>query len=115
VAGENRLPTVRRRPTHGMATFSAIIFGPLLKRGSSSPGGPFGRLGSAWASVRGHKHGLRAALEAAVWDAEAKQKKYFRSRKLIGGVREENRQRRIRRELKASLEELVQAVLKLRT
>ena len=57
---------------------------PLIK------GKEFGSAGEVWdllARVRGHNM-AKAALEAAVWDAEAKQKGVPLS-KLIGGVREE--------------------------
>src|SRR3989442_11016148 len=58
---------------------------PLIK------GKEFASAGEVWdllARVRGHNM-AKAALEAAVWDAEAKQEKVPLS-KLIGGVREEN-------------------------
>jgi O-succinylbenzoate synthase len=77
---------------------------PLVK------GKDFGSAGEVWgmlARVRGHNM-AKAALEAAVWDAEAKQKSVPLSR-LIGGVREEIACG-VSVGIKESLDELVAAV-----
>jgi O-succinylbenzoate synthase len=77
---------------------------PMIK------GKDFGSAGEVWellARVRGHNM-AKAALEAAVWDAEAKQKGVPLS-KLIGGVREEIACG-VSIGIKESLDELVAAV-----
>ena len=77
---------------------------PLVK------GKDFGSAGEVWellARVRGHNM-AKAGLEAAVWDAEAKQKGVPLS-KLIGGVREEIASG-VSIGIKESLDELVAAV-----
>jgi O-succinylbenzoate synthase len=79
---------------------------PMIK------GKDFGSAGEVWellARVRGHNM-AKAALEAAVWDAEAKQKGVPLS-KLIGGVREEIACG-VSVGIKESLDELVAAVQK---
>ena len=75
-------------------------------------GKDFGSAGEVWEllrRVRGHNM-AKAALEAAVWDAEAKQKG-MALRKLIGGVREEIACG-VSIGIKKSLEELAAAVQK---
>jgi len=77
---------------------------PLLK------GKQFAAASEVWdlvASVRGHNM-AKGGLEAAVWDAEARQRNISLA-KLIGGVREEIASG-VSVGIKASLEELVQAV-----
>jgi O-succinylbenzoate synthase len=79
---------------------------PMIK------GKDFGSAREVWdllARVRGHNM-AKAALEAAVWDAEAKQKRIPLS-KLIGGVREEIACG-VSVGIKESLDELVAAVQK---